>query len=256
MQLAESELRAGLIGYIANRMGGEERLRFEERLLADQEFSDAAAAVEQDLIDDYAAGRLAKDEHAVVEQWIAGSPARQQRVRMAGSLFASRHKPARRNQQIAAWLALAACIAGAAVLVMHSVRQRNVQRRETAMTPKPPATLPLAAIKPDVILLSVAQVRGLAKGPSFTIHRDAPVTLQVVMPGEDERKGYGLRVVALEGKERTVFEEKGLDANAIVMEPYLEVNLPAGTLAPGAYAAVVSRGGSTSIVRFRVQWAQ
>jgi len=258
MQSSESGLRAGFIDYIANRMSGEERLRFEQRLLADQEFSDAAAACEQELIDDYASGQLTREERETVAAWIAGSPARQQRVKMARALMTLQHEPKRSSRPVAALLALAACIAaGVALVVAHGVWQRNVVSPQIAAATQPRAVAPVAsAVKPDIILLVAEHLRGPEQEPSFFIHRGAPVKLQIAVPHAPESSSFEVRVVALNGRRQIVADEKGIALSSTKGLQYLAIDLQPDALTQGSFAATVKSGDEVFILRFGVKQAQ
>lgn len=62
-----------LRSFLLDKLSGAERRAVEQRLLADHSFFEAACALEGDLLADYAAGELTRQEEAVVRSWLAGS---------------------------------------------------------------------------------------------------------------------------------------------------------------------------------------
>src|ERR1700745_3418254 len=74
VSISPQGLRVNFLHYIAGRLPEPERIRFEQQLLEDQDFSDAAADCEQQLIDDYAMRRLDTEQARTVSLWIDPSP--------------------------------------------------------------------------------------------------------------------------------------------------------------------------------------
>jgi anti-sigma factor RsiW len=68
--------------------------------ITDQDFSDAVAVHEQDLIDAYALGSLTPEEARSIQTWIEASPRRMQRVGMARALLVRHPQKIRRNPWI------------------------------------------------------------------------------------------------------------------------------------------------------------
>ena len=80
MSLSENDLRVTLLQYLSGKSTELERAHFEERLLADQEFSDAAAVCEQEpvsythLVDIALLQHELLEEHSVLlSYWIGSS---------------------------------------------------------------------------------------------------------------------------------------------------------------------------------------
>lgn len=72
-----------LTQYVLGELSPEERLELENRYIADADFFDHLLAAEDDLIDDYAQGRLSNRESILFENNFLISPERRERVRAA-----------------------------------------------------------------------------------------------------------------------------------------------------------------------------
>ncbi len=68
--IVENHLRLELLRYLTGEMSEDKRTAFASRLLGDQEFSDAVAMCEQDLIDAYASETLDQDQMRSIQPWI------------------------------------------------------------------------------------------------------------------------------------------------------------------------------------------
>jgi hypothetical protein len=75
-----------LTHYLLGDLSEAERVALEDLYLGDQDFFDRLLAVEEDLIDDYAQGRLSKRESRLFEENFLTSPERRDRVRAARAL--------------------------------------------------------------------------------------------------------------------------------------------------------------------------
>lgn len=265
MSISEYDLCQALLRYIAGRSTESERAEFEERLLTDQEFSEGAAVCEQELIDAYALQQLNADDTEGLKAWIEASPHRRERVKMARALLLAQPRKIRIQRRIAFIWAAAACVALAVTLpLMKKMAQRNpTSVSQTAATSTqslqsanaPPIALP-AAIRPDVILLAAERVRGELQVATYQVHRNSPVQLQIMLPGETVRSGYGLQVLSLEGPRHILLEKTDLQAQSMNGQLYLNITLPPGYLAPETYTAYVSRSGETLVSHFILKWSQ
>ena len=83
-QKALGELRLWLLGLLPEQ----ESRSFEERLITDSELYEEVFIVEEELIDDYIAGRLSADERTAFESYFMNSPERQEQFRIANALRA------------------------------------------------------------------------------------------------------------------------------------------------------------------------
>ena len=265
MSISENDLRQALLRYIAGRSTESERAEFEERLLTDQEFSDDAAMCEQELIDAYALQQLSVDDMEGLRAWVESSPPRRERVKMARAILLARPPKIRIQRRIAFIWAAAACVALAVTLpLMKKIAQRNPPAVSQTAATNPQqvegANAPLVAsseaMKPDVILLAAERVRGEEQPATYKVHRNAPVQLQIILPGETERSGYGLQVVPLDEPHHVLLEKADLQAESMNGQLYLEVTLPPGSLPPSTYTASVSRDGETLVSNFILQYSQ
>lgn len=75
-----------LTRYLLGELSEAEKVELEDLYLADQDFFDRLLAAEDDLIDDYAQGRLSKKESRLFEQNFLTSPERRDRLRAARAL--------------------------------------------------------------------------------------------------------------------------------------------------------------------------
>ena len=257
--IVEDHLCLELRRYLTGEMSDQERTAFESRLLDDQEFSDAIAVCEQDIIDAYALGTLAENRTRSIQPWIELAPGRVQRVHTARALLVRRRQKIRLKQRMAVILALAACISIAVGVTLNQTRKSN---SKAVRSEKIAATVPspeLAASrapnlgKPDVILVVAERIRGEQPITTYQIHRDVPVRLQILLMGEAVHTAYATTVIRAE-KQRVVFGESGLKAQEKDGQPYLEVSLPAGSLPPATYNIVVTGGGEALSSRFAVRW--
>jgi negative regulator of sigma E activity len=267
VSLSENDLRVTLLQYLSGKSTELERAHFEERLLADQEFSDAAAVCEQELIDSYALQRLDVEDMEALKSWIEVSPSRMQRVRMARALLLARPQRFRRKQRIAVILAVAACVLAAVTLhltnritqkdsrAVSQVTATNAIPSQSASTP-PSVAVPSNTSKPDVILIATERVRGEQQIVTYQVHRDAPIQLQILLTGETARSGYRLWVVPLEEQRHILLEKTDMKAQSVNGQLYLKVTLPPGSLPPATYAASVSRRGDTLVSHFTLKWSQ
>jgi hypothetical protein len=79
---ALEDLRGWLLGLLPEQ----ESRSLEERLITDSELYEELFIVEEELIDDYIAGRLSADERAAFESYFMNSPERQEQFRIANAL--------------------------------------------------------------------------------------------------------------------------------------------------------------------------
>jgi anti-sigma-K factor RskA len=263
VSISQEKLRESFLDYIMGRLSDSDRSRFEERLLEDQDFSDAVALCEQELIDAYAMHRLQPDEARAVGLWMEASPDRLERVTIARVLLqaTTRRKPRKHQTEVA--LAIAACLLVAATLYQIAGRLLN-HRRETIQIaaghiPLPPNQAPSAAAtsgeaaKPDIVLLAAERIRGKQKSTTYLIHHERPIQLQVVLPGETERFGYQVRVASLADQDKILVQQNNLEAQFMAGQLYLTVTLPPGSLPPATYTASITRQGNTLLSTFTLK---
>ena len=259
--ISPEDLRPSFLAYITGRLPDSDRARFEEQLVEDQDFSDAAALCEQDLIDAYALRHLPPDETRAVELWIEASPARVERVRIARALLKITPRSSRRRQ-IDVVLAIAACLLVAATLFQMTGRLLHPRQQTTLATNSAPpqnkiptpAPTPSAPAKPDVILLAAERTRGEQTIATYQVHRASPIELQIVLPSETAHSGYQVRLATLTDPTKTLLEQNGLEAQSMAGQLYLRVTLSPGSLPPATYTASVTQHDNTLLSTFTLKW--
>jgi anti-sigma-K factor RskA len=256
------ELRVSFLHYIMGRMPEPERTHFEEHLLEDQDFSDAAAACEQELIDAYALHRLNAEETKTVGLWIEASPRRLERVAIARTLLLATPQQGLRRRRIGVVLAAAACVFVAATLYLVNVRkphreqgnQLSATNTSPAQTQTPIAATSSEAARPDIVLIAAERVRGKQETTTYQVHRENPIQLQVVLPGQTARSGYQVRITPLADPSNILLQQDNLEAQTLAGQLYLTVTLPPGSLPPATYTASVTRQGNTLASTFTLKW--
>ena len=253
------DLRASFLRYITGRLPEPDKTRFEERLLEDQDFSDAAAACEQELIDNYALRRLDAEEARAIGLWIEASPERVERVTMARVLLRATPQRGQPKKKTNITLAAAASLLAAATLYLVNSKLSHHEQQATQLSasnsPLQEQTAATAATtKPDIVLIAAERTRGEQKTVTYQIHRESPIQLQVLLPGETNRSGYQLRIVSLTDPGKTLLEQNELEAQSIAGQLYLTATLRPGSLPPATYTASVSRQGDTLISTFALKW--
>ncbi|MET0626081.1 MAG: CHAT domain-containing protein [Pyrinomonadaceae bacterium] len=83
--------------YLLGELAGAEEEAFELRLLTDAEFAEEFEVVEEELVDQYAAGDLAQPERARLERRFFNSPERRRKLRVALAL--REHAPGRQSRE-------------------------------------------------------------------------------------------------------------------------------------------------------------
>jgi anti-sigma-K factor RskA len=252
-------LRASFLRYITGRLPEPDKTRFEERLLEDQDFSDTAAACEQELIDNYALRRLDAEETRAVGLWIEASPERVARVTMARALLQAAPQRGQQKKKTSITLAAAASLLAAATLYLVNSKMSHHQPQTTQLSASNTApqdqTAAAATTKPDIVLIAAERTRGEQKTATYQIHRESPIQLQVLLPGETSHSGYQLRIVSLTDPSKTLLEQNELEAQSLAGQLYLTATLPPGSLPPATYTASVSRQRDTLISTFALKWA-
>jgi hypothetical protein len=252
------DLRASFLRYITGRLPEPDKTRFEERLLEDQDFSDTAAACEQELIDNYALRRLDAEETRAVGLWIEASPERVERVTMARVLLRATPPRGQPKKKTNITLAAAASLLAAATLYLVNSKLSHHEQQATQLSasnsPLQDQTAATATTKPDIVLIAAERTRGEQKTVTYQIHRESPIQLQVLLPGETNHSGYQLRIVSFTDPSKTLLEQNELEAQSIGGQLYLTATLPPGSLPPATYTASVSRQGDTLVSTFALKW--
>jgi hypothetical protein len=175
--------------------------------------------------------------------------------------------PKRRWVDFRVTFAIAACVLITVALYIARIETRNLSKRadqklatetttkanlESAIT----TGLPAETIKPDIILITAERLRGAQDIVVYRVHRNAPVQLEVLLPGQTVSSGYELRVMALGDGSKNVIEQVDLNAERLRNELYLKVVLRAGLLPPGVYRVTVGRRGNILDSTFKLTWAE
>lgn len=239
--IAESHLRSNLLRYLTGGMTEDDRSLFEEKLLADQEFSDAVAVCEQEIIDSYASGSLPSDETASLRGWIEISPRRMQRVRMARALLVRTSKSNRNRRFLATAMATAACL-----LIVASVSVRMFRPQGKLSTSHSPESTNRASGVPSpggssesraVILLVAESIRGEGPPATYRVSSDASVEVQILLVGGVRDGSYSLEITST--NQQILLKKENLRSRMAAAQCYIDAFFSAGAFPPGAYRAVV-----------------
>lgn len=254
--IAEHDLRQELLRYLTGAMTGEEHAIFETRLIEDQEFSDAVAASEQDLIDAYALGTLNPEEARSLQPWIEAAPKRIQRVLIARAFFARKPQIISSKQRIAILSTIAACLLiaiGITINRQHKLNSSRVPPPSATTTPAPASTpQPLGFKEPQVILLIAERIRGEQPITIFKLLPDAPIRLQILLVSEREQLTYTAKIISSDNH-HVVWERKGLKAKQKDGQVFVEATLPPGSFPPATYYVLVNGGSGGLISHFTVR---
>jgi hypothetical protein len=167
-----------------------------------------------------------------------------------------------RRKRIGFALAAAACLFTAATLYL--INTRGLHHAQTAAplsaTNVPPAqnqtpaTATSEAARPDIILIAAERVRGKQETTTYQVHRENPIQLQIVLPGQTARSGYQIRVTPLADPDKILLQQDNLEAQTLAGQLYLTVTLPPGSLPPATYTASVTRQGNMLASTFTMRW--
>jgi hypothetical protein len=245
-------LRRNFIAYVSGTLAAAERDDFEERLLKDEEFSQLTALLEEDVLEDYAAGSLTSAEQKSLRPWIMSSARRREHVQVTRLLLQSSRPRLQTRRSVWLWLT-AACVMSAALLF---VRHRVPSAMPAASSKPVQVSSQTIFPKANVILLVAERLRGSAtqNESAYVVRPEATTHIQVLLPGAENRTRYTLllRPTDDDRSQQDLVRVDGLAAQNASGEQYIEITLPPGRLSPGAYLAEVrSRDGSFA-VRFRV----
>jgi hypothetical protein len=234
--------------YLLGELSEAEALSLEERYFADPEAFEQVWAVENELVDDYVAGRLGAEERDQFERHYLSSPRHRERVAAAKAL---RGAPPRRSQRLA-WWAVAAVLP-LLVGVLWLLKERppdrpRVVEASPTPTPLPSAVTPTASPTPIVrspvvvaFALSPILLRGGKEQPRLRVPNG---TDEVVLhlggePSVASRLRFVLRavdggVVSSGRAEPGPRGQPGQVASA---------RIPAARLPPGDYILILSAAG-------------
>jgi len=214
-------------------MAAAEREAFEQRLIAEDQFSEAVENDQFHLLEDYAAGVLVAEDSQLIDAWIADSPEARRLVAIARGLHraASRRRPG--WQLWIGWGVPAAVCAVFAALLLFVHDKRAAQPPISLAT----SVAPARSVREDTILLIAERLRGGGRNDrqSYTVHAGDSVRLQIIIPPSGRDAIYsasirGKRTGLLPPLHPDIVRGTG-DAGA----PYLEVSLPPGALLSDHY---------------------
>jgi hypothetical protein len=250
---AEEPLRADLLHYLTGAMSEDARALFEERLLTSQDFSDAVAHHEQELVDAYAEGSLPAAEATALRPWIEISPRREQRLRMARTLL--QRRPAARQR----WLPGASAAAGLVIVtsaVLYWFHAVPGKERIAVQAPAQPAAGAVAgghrSPQPQVVLLVAERIRGAQPLTTYHVRPEAPVELQVLLADEAAQASYTIEITSSGALPQVHWKQTDLKPQVQGEHFYLDAIVPPGALPPATYTAVVGGAGTTLVARFTV----
>jgi hypothetical protein len=258
--ISKDQLRSDLFQYLTGGLTGSERALFEERLLADQEFSDVVAVLEQEVIDDCAMGSLTAERAASIRSWVEASPRRMQRVKMARALLTSRSTARNRKLHLALTLAAAASILIAAGVTLRWFTKLPGKEFTTRSQATPPAkSVPPQAVpetgnsgRSAVILIVAERIRGEQPIATYRIRPDVPVELQILLAGAAVHSTYDLEIVSLDSKQQVILKQEDLQPRVEAGQSYLDASFPPGSLSSATYKVTVSDGRTTLQTQFTV----
>jgi hypothetical protein len=158
-----------------------ERDRLEERLLADPAFSELVSAVEEELIDDYTAGLLFRDDRRLFEDSFLVTEERRRRVHFSAALAGVRDRPLPARAEIPAldrtrrgWMQVAAA---AVAIVSLGVAVWMAETKQDALARIRAADEQIAALEQSRYALVEEYQRRLAEaeeraGTASTVERE------------------------------------------------------------------------------------
>lgn len=259
MSAASPELRRSFIAYVSGSLSISERDAFEQRLLEDEHFAQQITALEEDILEDYAAGALEPAEQAALRTWVMASARRREQVRLTRLMLLQSPRKPHASKEIWVWLAAAAaCIlAGAGIFAW-----RRAPSPVLAPSAPPvasvhaPSPAPAVAPQPDVILLIAERLRGTntRNENRYVVHSKSSVHIQILIPNADAASRYTL-VLRSEDRSDTPqppVHVEGLLPHTASRESYVETTIPSGSLHSGTYLAQVSSKAGTFATLFRV----
>ena len=269
-------LRSQLIAYLGETMPETQRDDFERRLLDEDAFSEEIYQAQQELLEDYADDALSSVHRKQLNSWVFSSSNRRRNVQLTADLLYR----GRRAKRIAMWLY--AGVFAAIVLLFVGLRLMHPTRyfRRATEVPAEHANLPMpdfaappsgavsfddpprigssgasSAIRPMIVRLVSERMHGDMQSslPSvFTIRADAPILLQILVSS-----GSGCAYsVAIHAETAAVPDRHREHVACVTVEgaQFVDVDLPPGTLPPGAYLVRLSGPEGDLAVRFIVHF--
>jgi len=231
----DQRLRAYLLGQLSEA----EAESLEARLLAEHEVFEALESVEDDLIDDFARGRLDAAESARVRERYENQPDRVRFARALAPRSARAHVVSFPRRQ---WLPLAAAAALAVAVGGILLRPERA----------PELPLPSAAPPPPSAVLSLGTSRSGGTPSEIALTPDAPaLQLRVRLDPADRYDRYSMELRSAAGE--VAWHVDDLRASADAGELDLLASVPSRALPGGGYelgVRGVNEGGSPEDLGF------
>lgn len=265
--------RAELRDLLLHRLPELDAQHIEEQLLLDGDVAAGLRAEEGDLLDDYSAERLDRDERADVERFVLTSSSARQRVKISRALRETRNRrPGETDPAkiVAPWNRWSLRAAGAIVVCMLAVvfylasldddvqptpaSPRRESRSQVSVDDVGSAPVVASPDDPDSdqasapfnVLLLADQQAGFGAYPLSLTGDAADVRLQVEAPSNDLNSRYQLVVQDESGK--PLFLAKALQPREAGGMVIVETLVPARSLGAGIRKVVLSSAMSTTAV--------
>lgn len=223
---------------LLHRLSEGEREQLEERLLTEEGFAERVQDEENDLLDDYAHGRLTPEDRAAVMQYVLIGEAQQRRAEFAQTLARlPRPPPVRAPKTRWLWAAPLGAVlaAGVAVVILFPVLRPGADSTSPGTGPTAPSpgfSVPPGAVPFTVTLLAETD-RGAVQR-TLRIGRDVrEVRLQLETPSADAALTYQLSISDDQG--RAVLTTERLSPHRAGAYPFVETVIPAQALGPGVH---------------------
>lgn len=275
MRQTQSDQAGTLRRYLLGESSAEERSAVERQLMTDQEFLDALSTAEEDLIDEYASGKLDGQEKRQFESLFLTAPERREEVAFAQALnhyiseqtVRPAHPVSHSHWRTAAVALLAAAVVlltvSSAVLYMRiaGIRQQlaaseqqrsaaegNRQLTETQLAQQQQENEELRQqladasrqppVAPDLIALNLASGwnRGSANTPSVVLPLGKRLRLNLGLSHGASQHGYRSYSVKLQ----TVDGKPVWSGSAHASPRSVAVTIPASTVPPNDYLVILN----------------
>jgi hypothetical protein len=247
--------------WLLHTLPADEAQALEQRLLTDEDFGERLRAAETDLVDDYARGDLAADEHDAAAERFAATARDRLRLRIAMALARltrrSRESPmaaryrrhgapdalARSSRNTRARrIAAAGLLASACALVVAVIGVN--QRITTSLAP------PSTDADTTITLLADSQ-RGASIQHIALPSSATSVRLQAEVDGNDPHARYAL---SIDDAGRTVFSATDIEAREAGPYRFVEVVLDAHKLGAGSHRVrVVAEGAAQPVATWTLE---
>ena len=249
--------RSDLLLYVSGEMPAHEASLLEQRMLEDGAFSEAVAAVEFSLMEDFAADMLSARERQQATDWIARSPRRRLEVRIAKQLHRTKTRRGRTFFPVPlrapAWGALLGLLLLCLLLPLGWKRLHPTQVTPPGRTQSAPASASATPAPLDTILLAAERLRGAdtpRQPPVFEIHAGDAIRLQVLLPASSAGEAYAVTVRSREAAAMQPLQFANIAPSGTSGSGFLQVVLPPHSLRAGSQEVEIDSPRSKYKVRF------